>query len=144
MKNILTRNIKGKLIALAIGVITYLGLQILSMTLLNRVYTFGWMADHLYCYTWIPALLLIVFDKTFLSYFVTFGSLAGTVIGEFVGSSIREQRMSQITSDMKVEEIHERSLHYGVLIWLVTIITFIAIGIMFSIFLNKRKKQAAA
>lgn len=144
MKDILTRNIKGKLIAFAVGVITYLSLQILSMTLLHDVYTFGWMADHLYCYTWIPALLLIAFDKTFLSYFVTFGTVVGTVIGEFLGGFITEQRMSQITPDMKVEEIHERSLHYGVLIWLITIVAFIAVGIIFSIFHNKRKKQATA
>ena len=144
MKDILTRNIKGKLIALAVGVITYLSLQILSMTLLHDVYTFGWMADHLYCYTWIPVLLLIAFDKTLLSYFITFGTVAGTIVGELLGKFIKGQRMSQITPDMKVEEIHERSLHYGVLIWLITIVAFIAVGIMLSIIHNRRKKQATA
>lgn len=51
MNNILTRNIYGKLSTLVIGIIIYLGLQIFSMTLLREMYVFGWMADHLYCFT---------------------------------------------------------------------------------------------
>lgn len=144
MKDIFTRNPRKKLIAFITAVIVYLGLQVLSMTALSEVYTFKWMADHLYCYTWISVLVLIAFDCTSLSYYITFGNLVGTIIGELLGSFIREQRMSKITPEMNVEEVHERSIHYGVLICLITIIAFLVVGIIINIILSKRRKQATA
>lgn len=144
MKDIFTRNPRKKLIAFITAVIVYLGLQVLSMTALSEVYTFKWMADHLYCYTWISVLVLIALDCTSLSYYITFGNLVGTIIGELLGSFIREQRMSKITPEMNVEEVHERSIHYGVLICLITIIAFLVVGIIINIILSKRRKQATA
>lgn len=113
------------------------------MTLLYEVYTFGWMADHLYCCTWIVVIVLIAFDRTFLSYFVTFGNLAGTIVGEVLGRFIKEQRMSQITTDMRVEEVALRSIHYGMLIWLIAFVAFLTVGIVIDIIRNKKAKQAS-
>lgn len=144
MSNIFTRNPKKKIIAFIAAIIVYLGLQVLSMTTLSEVYTFKWLADHLYCYTWIAVLVLVALDRTPLSYYLTFGNLIGTIVGELLGSFIREQRMSKITSEMTVEEIHERSMHYGVLIWLITIIAFLVVGIIVNIILSKRRKQTTA
>ena len=87
------------------------------MTLLKDVYTFRWMADHLYCYTWIIVIVLIAFDQTLLSYCIIFGNLFGTIIGEY------------------------RSLHHGVLIWFVTIILFIGAGIAAKKFTSKMAKK---
>lgn len=133
-----------KVSSFIVGVIVFLGLQILSMTLLKEVYTFGWMADHLYCYTWIAVIVLIAFDRIALSYCATFGNLIGTIIGEVLGNYLRDQRMSQITSDMRVEEIDARSIHYGVLIWLITFVAFLLVGIVIDIILKKIAKQASA
>lgn len=144
MENVFTQHPKKKIIAFMVGVVVYLGLQIISMTLLNEVYTFGWMADHLYCYTWIAVIVLIAFDQIAISYFATFGNLIGTIIGEILGSYIRDQRMSQITTDMKVEEIEARSIHYGVLIWLITFAVILVIGIVVNIILSQKAKQASA
>ena len=102
------------------------------------------MADHLYCYTWIIVVVLIAFDRTSLSYYVTFRNLIGTIIGEVLGSFIRDQRMSQITTDMNVEEIELRSIHYGVLIWLITFVAFLIVGMAVNIILNKKDQQAPA
>lgn len=144
MKDIFSRNPRKKLIAFITAVIVYLGLQVLSMTALSDIYTFKWMADHLYCYTWISVFVLIAFDCTSLSYFVTFGNLIGTIVGELLGGFIKEERMGDITTEMEAGEIHERSIHYGVLIWLITIIAFLAVGIIVNIILSKRRKQTTA
>lgn len=144
MNDIFTRNPGKKLTAFITAVIVYLGLQVLSMTALSEVYTFKWMADHLYCCTWISVIVLIAFDCASLSYYVTFGNLIGTIVGELLGGFIREQRMGKITPEMEAGEIHERSIHYGVLIWLITIIVFLAVGIIVNIILSKRGRQAAA
>ena len=141
MNSILTRNLKKKIICCIVGVIIYLSLQALSMTLLKDVYTFRWMADHLYCYTWIIVIVLIAFDQTLLSYCIIFGNLFGTIIGEVLGSFIKNQRMGNITTNMNIGEIEYRSLHHGVLIWLVTIILFIGAGIAAKKFTSKMAKK---
>lgn len=111
------------------------------MTLLKDVYTFRWMADHLYCYTWIIVIVLIAFDQTLLSYCIIFGNLFGTIIGEALGSFIKNQRMGSITTNMNIGEIEYRSLHHGVLIWFVTIILFIGAGIAAKKFTSKMAKK---
>lgn len=114
------------------------------MTLLHKVYTFGWLTDHFYCYTWIAVIVLIAFDQTRLSYFVTFGNVCGAIVGEFLGEFIMEQRMNQITTDMTVDEIEWRRLNYGVFIWFITFIAFLIVGIVVNIILNKKTNQASA
>ncbi len=72
------------------------------------------MSRNHYCYTWKAALALIVFDKTILSYCVTFGTLIGTIIGELLGTFLRNIQMSGITPDMDEGERWYRELHQGV------------------------------
>jgi len=144
MDNIFTRNIKNKIITFAVCIGVYIALQLLSSTILNGIYTFEWMARNLYCYTWLPVIVLIVFNKTLMAYFITIGNLIGTIIGELLGSCLREQRMSGITSDMNGSEIALRSYHHGVSIWLITIIAFVVVGIIVNIILSKRSKHTTA
>ncbi len=147
MKNVFTRNLKGKGVCLIVGAVVYLGLQILSATVLNSVYTFEWMSRNHYCYTWIAALVLIVFDKTILSYCVTFGTLIGTIIGELLGTYLRNIQMSGITPDMNGSERWYRELHQGVSIWAVTLLVFVAAGVIAEIVRSRRaahKKALAA
>lgn len=145
MKRIFTRHAKTKLIALVVGFVVYLILQILSMTLLRDVYVFGWMADHLYCYTWAAVIVLIAFDQTLLSYFVTFGSVCATIVGELLGGFIQELRMSQVTADMTVEEIEFRRINYGVLpIWFIVFFLFLIVGIAVNIIQKKKARQVSA
>lgn len=144
MKNFLLKHPKEQLISLAIGVIIYLTLQIISATVLSGVYMFGWMASHLYCYTWIAVIVLIALDQTLLSYFVTFGNLCGTIIGEFLGGFIRDKRMSEVTPDMTIEQIEMRRIHYGVLIWLITLAVFLIVGLAVKIVQNRKAKLVSA
>lgn len=144
MKSFFMRHPKEKLISLIIGFVVYLTLQILSATVLSGVYTFGWMAGHLYCYTWVAVILLIAFDQPLLSYFVTFGNVCGTIVGELLGGLIRERRMSEVTSDMTVEEIELRRIHYGVLIWLITLAVFIIVGIAVKIAISRKTRPVSA
>lgn len=142
MDNILTRNPRKKIICGIICAIVYIGLQALSMTIFKDVYTFGWLADHLYCYTWISAAVLIVLDKRRLAYCVIFGNLSGTLIGEVMGLFIMDWRMNGITAGMKADEIEYRSTHYGVLIWLAVLVLFIAAGTPAEIINSKNAKKS--
>lgn len=144
MKNIFTRNIKGKAIALAVTVVVYLGLQLLSMTVLSKFYLFEWMSRRIYCCTWIPAVVLIAFDKTLISYFVTFGNLAGTIIGQLLGDIIEAHQKSLITPDMDNSEIYLMTMHQGVFIWSIIFTASIAVGIVLNIIFGKRKKRLTA
>ena len=77
-----------------------------------------------YCYTWVAVIALNVFDQIRLSYFVTFSNVCGTIVGEFLGEFIRKQRMNRITTDMTVDEIELRRLHFGVFIWFINLSPF--------------------
>lgn len=145
--NIFTRDLKNKAIALGVCGGVYLVLMLISATLLNSIYTFEWMSRNSYCYTWVLALAVIVFDKTVLAYFVTFGNLIGTVTGQILGDIIREVKLSNITHDMsEIDIMMIESSHEGVTIWGIILFASIVLGIIAEIIIHtkKRKKLAAA
>lgn len=144
--NIFTRNLKNKGIVLAVCAVVYLGLQILSMTLLNSVYIFEWMSRNSYCYTWVLALAMIIFDKTVSAYFVTFGTLIGTVVGQVLGDILEDIAISKVTPDMDYSEIYLKTAHQGVFIWGIILFASIVLGITAEIIIHfqKHKKLAAA
>lgn len=145
--NIFTRNLRNKAIAFAVCGVVYFVLILISATLLNSVYTFEWMLRNFYCYTWVLALAMIVFDKTVLAYFVTFGNLIGTVTGQILGDIIREVKLNNITPDMTELEISIiEYTHHGVTIWGIILFASIVLGIIAEIIIHtkKRKKLAAA
>ncbi len=144
MSNILTRNPKNKLIALAFAAVIYGGLQILSVTALKEVYVFEWLGHNFYGYTWIAVLILIAFDQTTVACFMTFGNLIGAIIGQFLGDFIQGQRMSRITPDMSEEQRYLLSTHYGVFIWAFVLLGFAVLGIIFAVVPRIRRKQKSA
>lgn len=138
MKKIITTNLKGKFIALGICAAVYLGLYLISVTLLGKVYTFDYLAVNLYYYNWISVIVLIALNKTVISYFITLGNLAGAIIGEVLGSGILNLRMNTLTPDSSVEEVYFKSTHYGAFIWLITLLAFVVIGIISEVVRRKR------
>ena len=142
--NIFTRDLKQKGIALTICAVVYIALQILSMTLLNSTYLFEWMSRNFYCYTWFIALAMIVFDKTVLAYFVTFGNLIGTVIGQVLGDILEKIAWSKVTPDMDEGEIYLKTGHQGVFIWGIILFASIVFGITAEIIRGKKRKKLAA
>ena len=145
--NIYTHNLKPRATALAVCGGVYIALQILSMTLLNSIYVFEWMSRRFYCYTWVIALAAIIFNKTTLAYFVTFGNLIGAVGGQVLGDIIREVKLNNITPDMTELEISMiKWTHYGVFIWGIVLFASIVMGIVSEIIIHavKRKNLAAA
>lgn len=144
--NIFKRNFKYNGIALAVCAVVYIALHILSMTLLNSIYVFEWMSRNYYCYTWVLALAMIVFNKTVLAYFVTFGNLIGTVVGQVLGDIIKKVKLNNITPDMTEFEISMiKWTHHGVFIWGIVLFASIALGIIAEIIIhNKKRKMLAA
>lgn len=143
--NIFKRNLKTGGIALAVCAVVYVTLQILSMTLLNSIYVFEWMSRNYYCYTWVLALAMIVFNKTVLAYFVTFGNLIGAVVGQVLGDILEDIAMSKVTPDMDYSEIYLSTMHRGVFIWGIILFASIALGIIAEIIIhNKKRKMLAA
>lgn len=143
--NIFTRNLKNKGIALGICGGVYLVLMLLSATLLNSTYMFGWMSENSHCYTWVLALAFIVFDKTVLAYFVTFGNLIGDVVGHVLGDILKSIAWSKVTPDMDDGTIYLSTAHQGVFIWGIILFVSIVLGIIAEIIIhNKKRKNPAA
>lgn len=144
MGNIITRNIKGKIIALAAALIIFIGLHALSVTAFKDVYLFEWLARARYCYVWAASVLLILFDQTLVSYCVTLGALCGAFIGQYLGDFLRERNMAKLTPDMSNEIKYRLSLHHGAFIFAITVLGFAAAGIVCKVSVSayrKRKKQ---
>lgn len=133
MGNIITRNIKGKIIALAAALVVFIGLHALSVTAFKDVYLFEWLARARYCYVWAASVLLILFDQTLVSYFVTFGTLCGAFIGQYLGDYLEAKNLAKITPDMSNEMKHHLSLHYGAFIFALVVLCSLIAGIICAI-----------
>lgn len=144
MEVIFKKNIRGRFVAFFVCIGVYILLQVLSSTLLNDIYIYEWMARNHYCYTWLPVIVLVVFNQTIMSYFITAGNLIGTIIGDLLGNYLREQRMNGITSDMDSGEVMLRSYHHGVFIWIIVLLVFTVIGLVLSIVRRVLKKHNRA
>lgn len=100
-------------------------------------YLFLWTAANKYCYIWILSYLFLIFNKVIFSYCVTFGNIIGIFIGQYLGDYIQEIRMNKIISSSTVEERWYLSLHYGVAIWIITILLSFLVGLL----LYKKQKK---
>lgn len=145
-ENIFTRNWKNKKIALIVCGAVYFILMIVLAGLLKSVYLFEWMSRNSYCYTWVLALAMIIFDKTVLAYFVAFGTLIGTVVGQVLGDILEKIAWNKVTPNMDEGEIYLKTGHQGVFIWGIILFASIVLGIIAEIIIHskKRKKLAAA
>lgn len=142
MSNIITRNIKGKLIALAFGLVIFIGLQILSVTTLKDVYLFEWLARERYCYyIWAAVIVLIFFDQTLISYFVTFGTVCGAFIGQYLGDYLEAKNLAKITPDMSNEMVYHLSYHYGAFIFAGIVLGFAVVGIICALCISARHRK---
>lgn len=141
--NVFTRNIKAKLIALAVGLVVFVGLQVFSMTVMKDVYVFEWLGREKYGYVWVTALLLIIFDRTLVSYFVTLGAPLGAVIGQFLGDYLEEKSLAKITPDMDDDIRHNllEHSHHGVFTFYATVLICLVIGTALSMILRKRRDR---
>lgn len=142
---IFTRNIKGKLIALAIGIVFFGGLQIFSMTIAKDDYVFGWLGENKYSYVWISAAVMIVFDQTIMSYILMLGTILGALIGKFLGDFLEAQTLAKITPDMD----HGQAAmiighaHKGIFMYWFTVLVSLALGIVVALFQHQRKRELA-
>ncbi len=118
----------------------YLVFGFVSRTALKDVYTVEWAAHNLYGYTWVTVLAFLIFDNPLPAYFITFGNVVGTVVGEFLGNFIVKQNLSHAAGNGEIYFITNN--HPGQLIWGVTIFIFIAVDVAISITFSTRKKRA--
>lgn len=141
MGNIITRNIKGKIIALAVALVVFIGLHVLSVTALKDVYLFEWLARARYCYIWAVAVLLILFDQTLISYFVTLGTVCGAFIGQYLGDYLEERNTAKITPNMSNEMKHYLSQHQGVFIFAIVVLGFAAAGVICKVIVSASRRR---
>ncbi len=141
--NVFTRNIKAKLIAFAVGLVVFVGLQVFSMTVMKDDYVFSWLGENKYSYVWVLAAVMIIFDQTLISYILMFGTILGACIGKFLGDFLEERTLAKITPDMdsgQVSMIIDHA-HKGIFMYWYTVFGCLVIGIVLSIILRKRRDR---
>lgn len=120
--------------------LSFIILYIVSSVFLSESYLFKWTADKLYLYVWVVIAILTYFKQYSLATSLVIGNLSGVLLGQFVGDYIRNLNIRSITENMTPEKRAMLHLHPGVEIWILTILTSLAIGIIITI-TKKRKTQ---
>lgn len=103
-------------------------------------YLFEWTVEVKYWYIWVLIFYLIGARKEIVAMSLSVGNIIGVFVGEFLGSYCRAMRMSRITPEMDGSEIWYLSKHYGVPIWLFTVVVFVCIGILIQMRIIKLPK----
>ncbi|HHV09624.1 MAG TPA: hypothetical protein GXX75_05000 [Clostridiales bacterium] len=113
---------------------------LLAFTALNKEYLFQWAA-HNWKFSLVlaaVALVLILFNKQFVSAFMTAGIVLGIFAGSFIGNIIKDLNVAKITEGMKPEEIYRLRHHPGFEIWMGIILLSILAGIIIQVITSKR------
>lgn len=111
-----------------IQLLVFLGLFLISRSLLKNIYLFEWTSRYLYCCIWIIVLVLCIRKKINMAWFITVGNVVGIVLGQLLGEVIKNFRMKEITVKTSAEEAYQLSQHYGVPIWALTIFVTLVAG----------------
>ena len=100
---------------------------------LSELYLFKWTADRLYLFVWVVIAILAYFKQYSLATSLVIGCLSEVLLNQFVGDYIRNLKIQSITENMTQEHQAMLHLHPGVEIWILTILTSFAIGIIITI-----------
>ncbi|WMM26244.1 hypothetical protein RBU61_06090 [Tissierella sp. MB52-C2] len=114
---------------------------LISFTVLNSEYLFGWAAHNWKFYLILSsvALLFLILKKRLVSVFMTIGITTGIFVGNYLGALIKSYNESKILDGMKAEEIYGLRHHPGFEIWISIIILFIVIGVIMQITVKKKR-----
>lgn len=93
------------------------------------VYLLEWLARHWYCGLWIISIITVFFDFK-LSLVVSYGNVIAIGLGQILGDAIRAYNIALITPDMSVDRQSYLHLHYGVLIWLFSLLFFVVVIVL--------------
>ncbi|MCH5196114.1 MAG: hypothetical protein J1F28_05340 [Oscillospiraceae bacterium] len=149
MKKFFTKNLKNKLITLAICAALYLALILISeFTWLGHTYLFHWTIIKMYGFSWVIAAVFIFFNGLPAALAISVGNFVGTFLGHYLGTYLDRQAYAQITPDMdeyrKMYILYETN--YPFEIWFLTVLGSLLLGIILTIIFAiiarlKRKPQ---
>ncbi|OLR64160.1 hypothetical protein [Peptoniphilus porci] len=127
--------LKHTIIQMFIFILTF----VISRKYFNNVYVFEWTSHRYYLYLWLGVLILTYLDKKYISYAITLANVIGLFIGQYLGDYIQSINIAKITNNTDAENIYRLSKHYGVFIWIFSIMLAILIAIMIG-FIKRYKK----
>ena len=133
---------RNKYIYAIFGIFILAIIVLLSFTILNSEYLFGWIARNwkFYLLLTVIALLLLLLNQRLASAFMSIGIAIGIFAGNFFGKSIKILNEGKIVEGMKQEEIWRLRHHPGFEIWIIIILLFIIIGIVMEIIVSRKRK----
>jgi len=112
-------------------------------------YTAEWTSRHYFLFVWVIAILCAIFNLPFTSLTITAGCFIGIGLGDFIGKRIIDSnwhKINQLISEgvsVSVETLNLADYHYGVFIWLETILVAIVIGLIADMLHRRRLKKVS-
>lgn len=110
---------------------------------LADVYPFDWSAFHHDLFLWMGwavAMLLARSKRYILAWSLPVGNLAGLFLGHYLGDYLYAR--AQALSAANGNQVFFHYVHYGVLIWLLTVLGFFVIGLVLSWWVKRRHHPA--
>lgn len=122
------------------NILVLIVIALLTFTVLNEEYLFGWTAHNWKFYLILCAavLLLLFLNKQLVSLLMTIGISSGIFIGNYLGGSIKRFNEENIIESMRPEEVYRLRHHPGFEIWIGIIILSILIGIVLQNVIEKK------
>ncbi len=128
-----------------IELITFSVVFLAASTLFKDEYLWGWVTKNwtFYLSLCLLALILLARGRKHLSMWMSGGIVFGLFIGNTLGKWIMLRNIEKITQSMDAQEVARLNQNPGFIIWLVTILISIGIGIIFEIILKRKRTSAA-
>lgn len=144
MKTVFSKNINRKIEVFMLCAAFYLALIFLSIfTPLGKLYVFEWTLRNMYCFNWLLAAVLILFNALPTACAVAAGNFAGVFIGQFLGGFMEDYAAKQITADMtKAEAAARLEVNYQWGLWALTCLCFAVVGIICNVIARVKRKPS--
>lgn len=110
---------------------------------LPSTYLFDWFRHQETLYFIFSGMVILtsLFVSFKLGYVLVGGHVLGLFLGYFLGDFLLEKNLSKITESMGAGEVYRLSYHYGVFIWLSTIILSLLLFFLVTFIMKTRRRN---
>jgi hypothetical protein len=135
------KKLKPRLIMVAVELLLFAVLYIVTKLWLSDVYLFEWAGRRLFLYVWVVTAIFALTGRKIASIILTVSSIAGLFLWQFVGDAMRAHNISAITADMDAGLQAELRSHKGAYYWMMTLVVAAVAGVAVEVIVAKWRKR---
>lgn len=126
-----TRRFQNKYICLIFSILMFICIRFFSNHIFIDSYMSYFARWNYYWMILIPIVLFIVVNKTNIAYAISFGNVAGLLIGQLLGDLLLYVNSYFVSSDMRPGEVEFLKTNQGIFIWFCCILISIYLALYY-------------